>query len=265
MNAAASSMPRRDANALRAAFRVADPKERPTLVREMQPEEVEFAGVRLLVDPRDNYTERRIWLDGQPPEMQSLVALVERVEGKRALVLDVGANCGAYAVPLGLAVAPGSAVLAFEPNPVMVDRLQHNIALNDLAHMVQVHACALGDADTTATLNFKRGNFGQASLMPIRQRQRAGGTEVVVKPLLDFIVPDAGYEISVLKIDVEGAEVAALAPVFDANLWLPDVILMETRHADEWDVDLIGRLKTAGFRAAFEAEGNTLFVKGKAS
>ena len=266
MNAAAASplLPR-DADALRAAFRNADPKERLELVCEMRPEEVEFAGVRLMVDPRDNYTERRIWLDGQPPEMQSLVALVERVEGKRALVLDVGSNCGAYAVPLGLAVASGSTVLAFEPNPVMVARLQHNIALNDLEHLVQVHPCALGDVDGTATLNLKQGNFGQASLMPIQQRQRAGGTEVAVKPLLDFIDADAEYDISVLKIDVEGAEVAALGPMFAAKGWLPDVILMETRHADAWETDLIGTLKAAGFRAVFAADGNTLFVKGKVS
>ena len=265
MNAAAASpLIPRDADALRAAFRAADPKGRPALVREMRPEEVEFAGVRLFVDPRDNYTERRIWLDGQPPEMQSLLALVERVEGKRALVLDIGANCGAYAVPLGLAVAPGSRVLAFEPNPVMVERLQRNIALNDLGPLVEVHACALGDGAGTATLNFKRGNFGQASLKPIRERQRAGGTEVAVKPLLDFIDPTARYDITALKIDVEGAEEAALSPLFAAKGWLPDVILMETRHADEWETDLIGKVKAAGFRAVFEAEGNTLFVKSKA-
>lgn len=263
MNAAVPSLTPRDLDALRAAYLAADQKGRRALVDEMRPEEIEFAGVRLFVDPRDNYTERRIWLDGQPPEMQSLMALVERVEGKRALVLDIGANCGAYAVPLGLAVATGSTVLAFEPNPVMVARLQHNIALNDLTGLVEVQACALGDRDGTAVLNFKRGNFGQASLMPIRPRQRAGGTEVAVKQLLDFVDKGAGYEISALKIDVEGAEEAALRPMFAAKSWLPDVILMETRHADEWASDLIGEVKAAGFKTALKADGNTLFVKGK--
>jgi FkbM family methyltransferase len=182
----------------------------------------------------------------------------------RALVLDIGANCGAYTIPLGLAVAPGSAVLAFEPNPVMVERLQHNIALNGLETVVQVHACALGDTDGTAVLNFKRGNFGQASLMPIKARQRAGGTKIAVKPLLGFVDVGADFDICVLKIDVEGAEEAALRPMLAAKGWLPDVILMETRHADEWESDLIAQVKAAGFRAVFEAEGNTLFVKNKA-
>lgn len=264
MNAAASSSAsRRDPDALRAAFRAADPKARPALVREMRPEEVEFAGVRLFVDPRDNYTERRIWLDGVPPEMKSLLALVEQVEGKRALVLDIGANCGAYAVPLGLAVAPGSTVLAFEPNPVMVERLQHNIALNDLGAVVQVETCALGAAQGAATLNLKRGNYGQATLKPIRARQRAGGTEVTVRPLLDFVGSGAPFDITALKIDVEGAEETVLGPMFAAGGWLPDVMLVETRHAQDWESDLLADISAAGFTAVRRMEGNTVFVRGK--
>ena len=250
---------------LRAAYRAADAKGRQSLVARLSPQEVEFAGVRMFVDPRDNYTERRIWLDGQPPEMASLMALVELVEGKRALVLDIGANCGAFAVPLGLAVGAESRVIAFEPNPVMIARLQHNIGLNDLDGVVTVQGCALGDATAEATLNLKHGNYGQASLMPIRARQRAGGTQVPVRPLLDFVDTAAEYEIVVLKIDVEGAEEAALAPMLMAKGWLPDAMLMETRHADEWDTDLIGQIKAAGFDAVLEVEGNTLFVRGKAA
>ncbi|WP_386259986.1 FkbM family methyltransferase [Sulfitobacter aestuariivivens] len=161
-------------DALRAAFRTADKPTRRKLVPLLPPAEIAFAGVRMFVDPRDNYTERRIWLDGQPPEMDSLMALVERIEGRRALVLDVGANCGAFTVPLALAAGDGSRVIAFEPNPVMIGRLGHNVALNGLGDVVRIEGCALGQAACEAMLNFKRGNYGQASLMPIRPRQRTG-------------------------------------------------------------------------------------------
>ncbi len=267
MHAQPSSVsPAYDADALRAAFRVGDPKARQAIVPRLKPEEIEFAGVRMFVDPRDNYTERRIWLDGQPPEMESLLSLVEMVEGRRALVLDVGANCGAFAVPLGMAVGAGSKVLAFEPNPVMVARLERNIALNDIETVIEVHDCALGAVPGEAKLNLKHGNFGQASLRPIRPRQRAGGTTVAVRPLLDFVDEnDTGYDITVLKIDVEGGEEAALGAMLAAGGWLPDVLLMETRHGDEWDGDLIGQIKAAGFRTARKIDGNTLFVRGKAA
>ena len=249
------------ADALRAAFQGADKPTRHKLSQILPPSEVEFAGVRMFVDPRDNYTERRIWLDGQPPEMDSLMALVERVEGRNALVLDVGANCGAFAVPLGLAAGAGSRVIAFEPNPVMIGRLGHNIALNGLGEVIRIEGCALGDHVGEAVLNLKHGNYGQASLMPIRPRQRAGGTLVPLRPLAEFAMAGAAHDICVMKIDVEGAEEAVLNPVLDAGGWLPDVLLMETRHADEWNTDLCGRLHAAGFETALEADGNTLFVR----
>ncbi|MGB3243628.1 MAG: FkbM family methyltransferase [Sulfitobacter sp.] len=248
------------ASALRAAFSGADKPTRHKLAAILPPGEIEFAGVRMYVDPRDNYTERRIWLDGQPPEMESLRALVDLVEGRNALVLDVGANCGAFAVPLGMAVGAGSRVIAFEPNPVMIGRLGHNIALNGLGDVIRIEGCALGDTAGEAMLNLKHGNYGQASLLPIRPRQRAGGTLVPVRPLLDFAHVAIGHDLCVLKIDVEGAEEAVLNPVLDGGGWLPDALLMETRHADEWGSDLLGKVRACGFETALEADGNTLFV-----
>ena len=252
------------ADALRRVFRSADRAMRRQLVPILPPAEVAFAGVHLFVDPRDNYTERRIWLDGQPPEMTSLRALVELVEGRNALVLDVGANCGAFCVPLGMAAGPGSRVIAFEPNPVMIGRLGHNIRLNGMGDVLRIEGCAVGAERGEATLNFRTGNFGQASLMPIRPGARDGGTLVPVRPLRDFAAEAEGHDITVLKIDIEGAEEAALGPLLDARDWLPDAILVETRHAADWQTDLRGRITAAGYTASLEADGNTLYVLGDA-
>lgn len=247
--------------ALREVFRGADRAARRQLVPILPPDVVEFAGIRMYVDPRDNYTDRMIWLEGQPPEMQSLMALIDLVEGKNAFVLDIGANCGAFTVPLALAAGDGSRVVAFEPNPVMIGRLGHNVRLNDVGDVVRIESCALGAEAGEGVLNFRQGNFGQASLNPIRKRARAGGTLVPIRPLADFVPQARAHEVSVLKIDVEGAEVAALGPLLVADGWMPDAILIETRHAGEWDVDLVERITARGFGATLEAEGNTLFVR----
>ena len=249
--------------ALRAVFKDADKPSRQKLVPILPPAEVEFAGIRMYVDPRDNYTDRRIWLDGQPPEMKSLMALTELVEGRNALILDIGANCGAFAVPLGLAAGPGSRVIAFEPNPTMIGRLGHNIRLNDLGDVIRIEGCALGAETGEGTLNFRRNNFGQASLMTIKKPARDGGTLVPIRPLLDFTAQSANYDITILKIDVEGAEEAALGPMLDAGAtgWQPDAILIETVHADEWESDLVARIVACGFKPTLQAEGNTLFVR----
>jgi hypothetical protein len=52
-----------------------------------------------------------------------------------------------------------------------------------------------------------------------------------------------------------------LAPLLNAGGWLPDAMLVETDHADEWDVDLVGQIKDLGFEVTLEAEQNTLFVR----
>jgi FkbM family methyltransferase len=249
------------AEALRVVFRMADKTMRQKLTPILPPGLIEFAGIKMYVDPRDNYTDRMIWLEGQPPEMKSLRALTEIVEGKNAFVLDIGANCGAFTVPLAMAVGTGSRVIAFEPNPVMIGRLGHNLWLNGLTDVVRIESCALGDKTSEGVLNLKVGNFGQASLNPIPGRVRAGGTLVPVRPLMDFTAQAAQHEISVLKIDVEGAEVAALDPMLDAGSWLPDAMLIETRHAVDWDVDLVSKIAALGFKATLKAEGNTLFVR----
>lgn len=253
--------PDHTAEALRNVFRKADKTVRQQLVPILPPEVIAFAGVQMYVDPRDNYTDRMIWRDGQPPEIQSLTALVELVEGRNAFVLDIGANSGAYAVPLGVAAGAGSRVIAFEPSPIMIGRLGHNIRLNNLGDVVRIEGCALGREAGEATLNFRRRNFGQASLLPVRDRVRDGGTLVSVRPLLDFVHEAAGHDVSVLKVDVEGGEVAVLEPLLDAGGWLPDAMLVETAHATDWDIDLIRKIKDLGFNATFEAEQNTLFVR----
>ena len=66
-----------DMEALRSSYRNGTAKERAEINATLCPVEVEFADIRMVVDPRDNYTETCIWLDGYPPELKSLLALVQ--------------------------------------------------------------------------------------------------------------------------------------------------------------------------------------------
>lgn len=252
-------------DALRAVFKTADQSARQQLVPILPPEVVEFAGVKMYVDPRDNYTDRMIWRDGLPPEIKSLTALTDLVQDRNAFILDIGANTGAFAVPLALAAGKGSRVIAFEPAPEMIGRLGHNIRLNNLGEVVRIEGCALGDKAGEALLNFRKRNYGQASLLPIKPGIRDGGTLVPVRPLLDFIGEAEGHDVAILKIDVEGAEPAVLGPLLAQNAWLPDAMLVETDHSDAWESDLVGQIKELGFEVTLEAEQNTLFVRKDAA
>jgi FkbM family methyltransferase len=251
-----------DVATLREAFRNADKATRQRLAPTLPPADIEFLGIRMHVDPRDNYTERCLWLDGLPPEVESLTAVMELVEGRDAFILDIGANCGAYAVPLGVAVGRGSRVVAVEPNPVMVGRLDYNVRMNNLNDVVRVDACALGEASGEAPLYQSNWNFGQASLRKPDRQGHKPAQLVPVRSVLDYAEEASRHAMSVIKIDVEGTEDTVLNPLFAAGHWLPDVLLIETIHARLWEKDLKAKITASGYDAMLETEGNTLFIKG---
>jgi FkbM family methyltransferase len=231
------------------------------LVRDrMEPFRVAVDGLTYDLRPSDNTSEHEMFLTGHLPEPASMALLLDRVQGKRALVFDIGANCGAYAVPLARAVAPGSRVLAFEPNPAMADRLERNLALNGLAAMVTLHRVALGASAGTLDLNLHHRNLGQSSLRPLKG---ARTVSVPIRPLTGFLDRPDGCEVFVVKIDVEGYEDAVLVPFLDsvADADLPDLILIEIVQDNLWSADLRGALQRRGYRGGAEIEGNVPYER----
>ncbi|MEP1536721.1 MAG: FkbM family methyltransferase [Paracoccaceae bacterium] len=255
-------MDEKSAQAMRKAFLKGDKATRQ-LLRPMLPSgEVSFADVRMAVNPRDNWTELQLWLKGVPPEVQSLGQLLDAVENRKALVLDIGANCGAYSIPLAKAAGAGARVLAFEPNPIMIGRLGQNVLLNALGQTIRIETCALGATQGEAELRMRPGNFGQGSLNPDSVAKKQGFV-VPVRPLRPYLSNLNDYDLSVMKIDIEGGEEAALNPWLDAGIKSerPDLVLMETRHSGLWEDNLPARVRAFGYENIFEGEGNTLFKR----
>ena len=113
-------------------------------------------------------------------------------------------------------------------------------------------------------LNFRGHNYGQASLIPVKGRMNAGGALVPTRPLSAFTSAARHHDFTVLKIDVEGAEEVVLNPMLDqakVGGWLPDAMLVEVRHSDQWDTDLCSNILNSGFRQTMRAEGNALYIK----
>jgi FkbM family methyltransferase len=122
---------------------------------------------------------------------------------------DVGANLGVFTVPLARAVEPSGAVVAFEPHPGNVARLQANVDLNALSN-VRIEPRAVGDYDGMLELRLSTdAAFGSTASGAVLQD--AGSTVRVEVVRLDRIWASLGEpEIDVLKIDVEGAEIGVL-------------------------------------------------------
>jgi FkbM family methyltransferase len=209
----------------------------------------------------DNLTERLIWLHRDHPERKSLDWALGLVQGKRALILDIGANCGAFTIPLVAAAGAGSRCLSFEPNPVMAARLETNLRLNNLRARVEVQPFALGATPGEATLFFAGNLLGEASLRSFADRESQHVT-VPVRCLSDYLTDVEGYETIFLKIDVEGYEPEVLSPFFAtaAHAIWPHYVLIETEHRLNWSSDLGSEMAQRGYVTVLEREGNSFLM-----
>jgi FkbM family methyltransferase len=125
------------------------------------------------------------------------------------VVLEAGANVGAYTMLFARWTGDGGHVFAFEPDPMAYRGLQQHLSLNGLADRVTAVAAAIGD-ETTTHLRFALFESSGISRMA-RERDEPGATiEDVPAWSIDRFCAARGIAPTVIKIDVEGAELAAL-------------------------------------------------------
>ncbi len=114
-------------------------------------------------------------------------------------VVDAGCGFGDFAV-LAAASGPTSRVIAFDPDPENVRRTKELAAAGGLQDRVDVRGLALGAADGTARL-------GRVSALMLSVDSSQEAKEVPVRRLDSMAL---GAPVDLLKVDVEGMEVAVL-------------------------------------------------------
>lgn len=135
-------------------------------------------------------------------------------------VLDVGANCGAFAI---YAEACGAReVIAFEPHPANCARLCRNLSLNDSE--VQPVQAAVTDEDGVALLSDHRVVDGHTQTGSSQVGDR--GFDVVAMSLKTALEMTSSNRI-VLKMDIEGGEYVAFASITPQDLERVERVVME--------------------------------------
>lgn len=237
------------------------PEAQARMLELVPPAAIESLGVQFLVYPQDNYTEFRIWRDGLPPEHEPTTLLADRLAGQNATLVDVGANAGAFSLPILTRLGAAGRGLLFEPNPDMRARLRANIARNSLPR-TDVRACAVSDRPGQARMHFpKVRNLGQGRIdVDYGDMTRTGDFEVDVRTLPDCLT-DAGIDrIDLLKVDVEGLEDRVICPLLDGNPALhPALLYFEVAHDHLWSRPLRETLAQHGYRVLQRFGPNTLF------
>ena len=124
-----------------------------------------------------------------------------------AIVIDAGANVGVYSVLFAQWVGPGGHVFAFEPVGAIASVLRRQLTLNGVADRVSVIESAIGADPLRVT-------FTAPGLVGINRALAPGESvpdQVDVPAIsLDAFCAARRVRPSVIKIDIEGAELEAL-------------------------------------------------------
>ena len=169
--------------------------------------------------------------------------------------VDIGANIGLYSVALGNSLRASGRVVSIEPNPICVERLRANLRFNDLP-TDGVFPVAAGDSPGRGHLIVDHDDLAVA-----RTVRDATGGDFEIRTLTDILDQAGVNEIAVLKIDVEGFEMAALGPFFQnapRTRW-PRRICIE--HLGEKS-DVMAMLAEAGYQLVRNTRNNALLTLG---
>ena len=163
-----------------------------------------------------------IWwkLSGAKARSQKLAkdqfnAILEKL-GPEDIAIDLGANIGEFTKKMA---ATGAQIFAFEPDPHAADLLRGKL---DKMDNVRILEAAAGTKEETATL-YRRNRFDSepdratksSSLFADKSNMdTSSGFEVQVMDFCKFLT-DLDRDIVIIKMDIEGAEVALMEKLLD--------------------------------------------------
>lgn len=203
-------------------------------------------GARIRCNPRD-FVQQRIMLFGvwEP----SVTAAIQSLVAPGDVVVDVGAFIGYDSLLLSRLVGPQGRVIAIEPNPLAIERITANLALNDASNVRLVRKAVAAEPGTLSIFGVFKDNLGSASLVAERGATKLGDVETA--PLVSLLQLDEIERVTLIKMDIEGYETEALTQILDN---LPAFralrhVLVEM-SSDEGRA-LFQRFRDAGFTAYF--------------
>jgi FkbM family methyltransferase len=151
-------------------------------------------------------------------------------------VVDVGANVGQWSTMLLHLVRPEKLII-IEPQPLAYEKLEGLFGSNP---GIELHRTAIGDREGTTIFQVTRDTTGASVLPPRAEMHELVGQNWTVEssidvPMrtLDGLLRDT-REISLLKIDVQGFEKAALAGATEC-LQRTNFLLIELNYMPQYE------------------------------
>lgn len=130
-----------------------------------------------------------------------------------AIIMDVGANFGEFALHCARYAPKEARIFAFEPSPTIYKKLEANIRNASFARCITPLPVGLSDQSREGTIFVKAGLEGNSSLHLRHQAHLHEASEVesiCLTTLDEFCSERSLARVHFLKIDIEGEEFACL-------------------------------------------------------
>jgi FkbM family methyltransferase len=228
--------------------------------------DVERWGMRMRLHPRDNGCEKNLLFTPrmyEPQELDELAADIAQAknEGRIFTFLDIGANVGLFSLFVASRAGPDGRILAVEPEPGNLRRLEFNVRANPAAP-IKIVAKALSDEAGFVAVELDRRDRGGTRTTKLDGAAPAQTVRVASQPLLDLLAGEGIDAIDALKIDVEGLEDVILCPFFrDApSRLLPRLVIAEDSRPS-WKSDLMAVVQAKGYELVTLSRHNNLIMR----
>ena len=202
-----------------------------------------IGGVRIVVpDSLDLITpyvlrEQRDWFEDE-------IKFVRRLLRPGQKAIDIGSNCGVYALSVAQAVGPAGRVWAFEPTSETARLLAEGIAANGFGQVV-LERSALSNAGGTAQLLLNENSEFNALA---RGTQSTHASETVPLVTLDECMKRHDWrEIDYVKIDAEGEEANILMGGERFFAELSPLVQYEIKAGAGLHLELVHRFAASGY------------------
>lgn len=190
---------------------------RTQYARAVPPIEVETRfddGIRVRTSLSSHIESQLFWQGFQEADEDTVNAMKSMLP-EDGVMIDCGANIGSFTL-VAARHCPRGQVHAFEPSKAHLARLEHNLRLNGFKNVL-LNPVGLSDESSGGTLYVpnavgEMNNTGGATMFRGGLPPAGWDPEQIQLVRLDDYVEKAGIQrVDVIKIDIEGAELKALA------------------------------------------------------
>ena len=205
---------------------------------------VAIDGVTIEVDPAlPRGVKRALWRgDYEGPER----ACITRLLTPEDRVLEAGAGIG---VVTTVCAARSAAVLTYEANPALIERIRGNLALNGLTAELRNRAIGVADGSLSFTI-------GDNFLSSSAHAREGTATEVGCDALAGVI---EAFDPTVIVMDIEGAEIDVLSDALPSDALDGVRALVVELHphvvGEAAIRDMLGGLAVRGFHVPADTAG----------